>query len=123
MKNINNINDRKILDFEDALDGLGGETELYQDLINSFFGEDGFSCTKLRELVNSGKNEEAFHYAHLHKGVAGMLGAQQFFDALDNFDKIIRNAIPGDIGEAIENACILYEKTAQAIKEAALSLQ
>lgn len=115
MKIADNLSDRQILNFSGAMDGLDGETELYQDLLDSFFGPDGFSKDKLNTLIASGNLEEAAHYAHFHKGVSGMLGAELFFDALNTLDKIIRGKMEGDLEKAKKNVCSLYDETATAL--------
>lgn len=116
METADNSTCRLILNFSDAIEGLDNDAELFTDLLNSFFGNDGFCKEKLHNLIDSGSLEEAARYAHLHKGTTGMLGAEQLFDALNIVDKIIRGKMSGSLSEAVNNLDKIYDETSIALK-------
>ena len=64
----------------EALERLGGDKELYDDLLVHFKGSPRY--TNLAQALEKGDVDEAFQLAHALKGTAGNLGFTRLFEAL-----------------------------------------
>lgn len=106
----------QLVNYEDALLRVDNDKELYDDLVNMFFDDPQFKPEDLENLLAQGKNEDAAKLAHLLKGVAGTLGADQLYAACKTLDDILRSRIEGDITAAKDAVLLLFDETSKELK-------
>lgn len=75
------------LDFEGAIRRLGGREDKYIDILRSFIELHENDSVKIRELSESGKNDELKRFLHTLKGSAANIGALGFKNLLENIEK------------------------------------
>ncbi|MBQ0166578.1 MAG: Hpt domain-containing protein [Treponema sp.] len=110
------MSDQFLVNYKDAMLRVDNDKELYDDLVNMFFDDPQFKPEDLENLLSAGKNEEAAKLAHLLKGVAGTLGADQLFAACKTLDDILRGRIEGDITAAKDAVIYLFDETSKELQ-------
>lgn len=102
-----------ILDMETGIAHLGGNRELYQELLADFLSLHSDTPATLRTALERGNREEALAAAHLLKGVAGTLRAHDLQARARTMEELLRH----DSGDATE-----LNKAAGRLAEAATAL-
>jgi PAS domain S-box-containing protein len=100
-----------ILDMETAIAHLGGNRELYQELLADFLTLHGDTPTSLATALNQGNGEEARSLAHLLKGVAGTLRAHDLQARARAMEELLRQE-GADHAELTRAADLLTEAAA-----------
>ena len=75
------------IDFEDGLQRMGGDSELYLSLLQSFCEIYRDSVSKMKNLAESGGLDELGPVAHGVKGAAGNISAKSIYDTLVAIEK------------------------------------
>lgn len=91
----------RIFDKQGTLTRLGGDQELFLDMID-FFAEDGPALVaEIRSGLQSGDFEVAGRGAHSLKGLAANFGAQQAVEAARAIEQAAKT---GDVTQALERS-------------------
>jgi len=75
------------IDFEDGLQRMGGDSELYLSLLQSFCEIYRDSVSKMKSLAENGGLDELGPVAHGVKGAAGNISAKSIYDTLIAIEK------------------------------------
>lgn len=75
------------IDFEDGLQRMGGDSELYLSLLQSFCEIYRDSVSKMKSLAENGGLDELRPVAHGVKGAAGNISARSIYDTLIAIEK------------------------------------
>ncbi|MEN8140981.1 MAG: response regulator [Thermodesulfobacteriota bacterium] len=90
------------LDTTLALQRLGGNEELFHNLLQEFARDNGDAGGEIRALIAAGQNQAAIHSAHTLKGVAGNLAALELQEAARRAETALRR----DEGAEVELAAL-----------------
>ena len=97
-------------EIDDALQRLGGNTDLYQELLCDFLANNKEAVNAIRSSLQNGDNDTAKRQAHTLKGVAGNIGALRVFEQAKLLDEAIENGeVTGD--------SVLLDTTEEALSE------
>ncbi len=107
----------QILNTDFALEMVGGEKELLNELIKSFLEEKPFSREMLFSLVQENDTTEAAKYVHYFKGAAKQLGAELLGEEGQALENVLRKKTDGDIRTLTQNFIDAYDKTIPAMKK------
>lgn len=107
---------------DEALMRLDGDTELYKEIISMFFDDPQFKPEDLEALIAEKKYEEAGKLSHLLKGISGTLGAEDLFESSKNLEDILRGKKEGNIEENKNLLLDIFTKTSDALQELLNSL-
>lgn len=77
----------KILDFESAINRMGGKIDKYIAILKSFVELHRDDKIRLRELTISGKSDEVKRFLHTLKGSAANIGALRLRNLIVNLEK------------------------------------
>jgi HPt (histidine-containing phosphotransfer) domain-containing protein len=91
--------DAMILNIKDALEMLGGEKELYKELLQSFTENKKFNINELLKLEESDDTTEAAKYVHYFKGAARQLGGEKLGQSGQTLEDVLRKKSSGNISE------------------------
>ncbi len=78
------------LDTRDGLSRLGGDANLYWDLLEKFSLNQADTDKKIKEALGVKDMETAARIAHTIKGVAGNIGARQLYETASQLDTAIK---------------------------------
>jgi len=109
------MSDRKLLNFENALQYLADDKGFYKELLDIWFGETQFDKAILGKLMLKDNKSESASYVHRMKGAIGALGGEKLFDAAQKVENIFRGKSTGSVTVAIENLDTLYKQTNDAL--------
>ncbi len=82
---------------------LGGNTQLYQELLLSFFREKHDVIARLSQLLEDGEQASARELVHSVKGVAGNLSADQLFMAAKHLENSLKAEQPVNLHDLKED--------------------
>lgn len=99
-----------VLDRLEALARVGGEEGLFRELLSVFLDRHQASATRIGELLDLGRRQDADREVHSLKGAASILGGQLLVAAAEALEQAL--ASPGtteralaDLGEALDAFC------------------
>ncbi len=107
----------ELLNIAAALEMLGGEEELLQELIKAFIDTEPFDFDKLLSLEEKEDKSEAAKYVHYYKGAARQIGAEILASTGQKLEDILRGKTNGymdAVNKVFKND---FEKTIAALKE------
>ncbi|MEG1992620.1 MAG: Hpt domain-containing protein [Acetivibrio sp.] len=99
-------------DIKNSLPRFVDDEEFYLEYIYKFKKEEGF--LQLGNCLKEKKNQEAFEYAHMLKGVSGNLGLTPIYEIMCEMVEILRNKKDK---EEIESVNTLYIKGMENFQE------
>lgn len=111
------MNERKLINIDEALERFGGAKDLYDSLALMFIDDSDFAPEKLDALLSENKTDEACSYVHKLKGVCGTLGCELLFDSTKDFCDIARNRISGSLLDCAKEVKNNYEITMKKFHE------
>jgi two-component system sensor histidine kinase/response regulator len=74
-----------------ALQRMGGDVELYRELLIGFGERRATAADELMKLLDSAADEQIYQFAHALKGEAGNIGIDAVRDAADSLAKAVRD--------------------------------
>jgi HPt (histidine-containing phosphotransfer) domain-containing protein len=107
----------------EALDRIGGDEELLQDLCHIFLEESPKLLEKLQQAVAAGDTDGVMRAAHSLKGEAGYLGADGTSHAARQLEEMGRDknlSGAGDTLAALEKDLVILQHELRGLSEARL---
>jgi PAS domain S-box-containing protein len=104
----NDTRSKDILDMSKAMEIVGGNRELFQEIAGMFLESLPAHIAEIKEGIARGDAHALERSAHSLKGSVGNFGARPAFDAAYNLEKIGRE---GKMGEALEALSRLEEES------------
>lgn len=86
------------IDVDDALRRLGGNKELFLNLIEKFYSKNQDLIDQISDAINKKDQERAVRLVHTMKGVAGNLGATGLYAAAVDVESKLNDSIDVDSG-------------------------
>lgn len=108
----------EILNLNDALDMLGGETDLLKELLETFVNDKIFDEDKLIELESREDTTEAAKYVHYFKGAGRQIGAEKAGESGQALEDVLRGKTTGNIKDLTHSFTEDYKQTLCAVKKA-----
>jgi HPt (histidine-containing phosphotransfer) domain-containing protein len=109
-----------ILDLDSALEYVGGEKELLEELLIAFVNDKKLDQEELTRLEKTDKNEAA-KYVHYFKGAGRQLCAGKLNHSGQKLEDFLRNRLPEsavlNLDELNQDFIEAYEQTLQEIKK------
>lgn len=102
------------VDVNSALERLGDDKELYDELLHTFKNETYLE--KLKAAMDAGNPKEAFAAAHAMKGESGNMGFSKLYEALCPLVDKLRNDDLSDTGPMYEKVSAAFEELKAAIE-------
>lgn len=84
-------------DIQAGVARLGGNTQLYRELLQSFYREKREVLARLSQLLETGEQESARELVHSVKGVAGNLSADDLFMAAKQLENSLKAEQPANL--------------------------
>lgn len=110
------LNNFSFVDIEQALELMGGDKDLYKEVLAMYIEDPQFSNEELQQALLDNNYEKAQKLVHLLKGIAGTLGAQQLFEICKTTDLVFKKKAEGNIQELCEKIYPLFTETYNEIK-------
>lgn len=107
----------EILNLKYALELVGDEEELLNDLLQSFLDEKKLDEEKLEKLIKENHEEAAF-YVHYIKGASRQVAAERLAEAGQNLEDVLRKRKDGNLEELKKNFTCEYKIAREAIENA-----
>jgi CheY-like chemotaxis protein/HPt (histidine-containing phosphotransfer) domain-containing protein len=104
------------LDCEQALLMLGGDRELFLQLLESFVGEFGATAQEVRARLDRGESAQAAERLHALRGAAGYIGARELTQAAETLER----SLVGDLRDLVSRL-IRFEACASTVLDGARS--
>lgn len=82
---------RKILHIEESLERFGNDVDLYKEILIDFLQDQSFAQKAFEKSVNDKNYEELKQLTHKLKGFVGTIGAELLYEALKNFEILLKN--------------------------------
>jgi len=98
---------------------LGGNAQLYRELLQSFYREKSDVLVRLNQMLEDGEQESARELIHSIKGVAGNLSADLLFTAAKQLENSLKAAQPVNLHDLKED----FEKQFEQIMETLRSFE
>lgn len=114
--------EKQILNFENGLDMMGGDRDLYRELIEEFLRNEPYDGAHIQELVQSGKSAEAGSRIHRLKGAAAAIGCEALQDVCSRAERILRGKEDGDATPLLPLIVERYSLTIPALQNALVKL-
>ncbi|MBQ5491570.1 MAG: Hpt domain-containing protein [Treponema sp.] len=112
----------QVLDINQALELVDGETDLLCSLLESFVNTKHFDRTQVESLVAQEKLDQAASYVHYFKGAARQLYAQECAAAGQALEDVLRKRTEGDIPSLTDAFEAAYGRALKAAGQALNSL-
>jgi len=90
-------------DIQAGVARLGGNAQLYRELLQSFYREKAEVLVRLSQLLEAGEQESARELVHSVKGVAGNLSADQLFIAAKQLENSLKAEQPVNLHDLKED--------------------
>jgi len=113
-------------DIQAGVARLGGNAQLYRELLQSFYREKAEVPVRLSQLLEAGEQESARELVHSVKGVAGNLSADQLFIAAKQLENSLKAEQPAnltDLKEDFEKKFAQVMETLQLFEQSVADLQ
>ncbi len=104
------------LDIQAGVARLGGNAQLYRELLQSFYREKAEVPVRLSQLLEAGKQESARELVHSVKGVAGNLSADQLFIAAKQLENSLKAEQPANLTDLKEDFEKQFEKIMDTLR-------
>ena len=88
--------EKQILNFENGLEMMGGDQELYRELIEEFMKADGINIEELTSLTNAHDYTTAATKVHRVKGSSATIGGERLQEICAQAEAIYRGKAEGD---------------------------
>lgn len=112
--------DNRLLAVNKSIEKLGGDSHLYNELLNNLYKNYSNEVEKIIECVSNGEINKANSKIHVLKGLCGSIGANELMESIIAFRKIINSTTFDSHGEldAVEKRLIkVNENTFEIIKK------
>lgn len=112
--------DNRLLAINKSIEKLGGDSHLYNELLNNLYKNYSNEVEKIIECVSNGEINKANSKIHVLKGLCGSIGANELMESIIAFRKIINSTTFDSHGEldAVEKRLIkVNENTFKIIKK------
>ena len=86
-------------DIQAGVARVGGNAQLYRDLLQSFYREKRELVDRLNQLLEAGEQESAQELVHSVKGVAGNLSATDLFTAAKELENSLKQPQPDNLAQ------------------------
>lgn len=103
-----------VIDSKAALERLDNDTEIYLDLIETFFDLGHPDFEEMKKGLRDGNNQHIARQIHQLKGAALTLGAEELAHSSALLESMLRNGIEGDTFGSLEEIKNCY---AESIRE------
>ena len=94
---------KQILHIEESLERFGGAVDLYKE--------------NFKKSLNTKDYEQLKQQTHKLKGLLGTIGCELLYDALKNFEILLKNPQETELSFAFSEIEQLFTKTNEAIKQ------
>lgn len=111
----------KILNVENGLEMLGGDKELYAELIEEFL-KHPFDDEEVLRLIKEENLQDAASKVHRLKGSCANIGGEALQNASSTLEKVLRGKEAGDVNALLQAVKIEYQKLLQEAKNALTKL-
>ncbi|MBR3813934.1 MAG: Hpt domain-containing protein [Spirochaetaceae bacterium] len=88
--------EKQILNLENGLEMMGGDKELYRELIEEFIKTDGIDLEELTKLTNAHDYTTAATKVHRVKGSSATIGGERLQEICAQAEAIFRGKVEGD---------------------------
>ncbi|MCJ7835978.1 Hpt domain-containing protein [Cuneatibacter sp. NSJ-177] len=103
------------VDVDGTVRRLMNKVDLYERLLRRFPEDQSYD--QLKNALEEGRVEDAFHAAHTLKGVSGNLGLNRLMEADSILVELLRKGVSDGADEAMEAVSGAYQETVEAIRE------
>ena len=104
------------LDIQAALELLGGEEDLYKELLLAYIAALPKDINQLYDLEKDSSLNEAAKFVHRLKGSSLQIGATEFGKTAQELEDLLRNKQQGNIQELTQRFIKQYEELVQEVK-------
>jgi len=104
-------------DIDEALDNLGFDVDLYEELLDDFTHDYNNTGNELRESLEANNIEDAIAITHSMKSIAGTIGDKKLFDISQQIVNQLRSNQMANIGQLAKSFSHQLEKSCGLIKD------
>lgn len=106
----------KALDSEQGIKNIGGNAEVYHQVLNEYYQENTETLTKLKKAIEEKRFACAVQIIHKVKSSSGSIGAKAVYELSVKFQKIIESKDESKIQEYQKTFTDLFENLLEEIK-------
>lgn len=108
---------KQILHIEESLERFGGAVDLYKEILADFSNPEESILENFKKSLNTKDYEQLKQQTHKLKGLLGTIGCELLYDALKNFEILLKNPQETELSFAFSEIEQLFTKTNEAIKQ------
>ncbi len=105
-----------ILDQQQGLENMGGNAELYRQVLREYYHENRDTLDKLAAAVRERKYADAAQIVHKIKGSSGSIGAKSLYDIAVAFQKALEEERENEIGPLQDIFAKLLKRLLEELK-------
>ncbi|MFT5712424.1 MAG: HPt (histidine-containing phosphotransfer) domain-containing protein [Glaciecola sp.] len=107
-----------ILNYEFALNQLGGNKALLSKMLNKFFSEFENISAEIADFIEANDIKSAKTLVHTVKGISGNIGLQALYNCATRFDEELRTGMPNqaiidEFSTVVNVTCLEIQQTEQ----------
>jgi len=111
------VKDMPVLDQDSGLVNMGGNLELYRQVLNEYASENKDIVDKVRQAINEKRYGDAAQIVHKVKSSSGSIGAKQLYNASIALQKALKEQKEGEIPVLEEKFSWMLCKLLEEINE------
>ena len=113
----NNIQNLNVLDQSIGLKNMGGDMEIYRQVLKEYFNENQNTLDKLYLTVSEKRYADAAQIVHKVKSSSGSIGAKELYNLSIKLQKALNDANEGEISFVQKKFSTLLRKLLKVIDE------
>ena len=115
--------EKQTLNFENGLEMMGGDAELYRELIEEFMKNGGIDVEEMKKLTNAHDFDTAASKVHRLKGSSATIGGERLQEICAQAEAIYRGKAEGDPLPLLPEIDRRYNELIAELKKALEKLQ